>query len=60
MRVLGFAMLPAGFNIALVGVLGVWLSFPLSFVVRALAMYFAYRRGRWAVTGVGVGPRSAT
>lgn len=93
MRVLGVAMLPAGFSIALVGVLqgsgatrtslrintcmtflvliplagllgfgfglgalGVWLSFPLSFSVRSLVMYLAYRRGRWAVTGVTIGP----
>jgi putative MATE family efflux protein len=36
------------------GALGVWLSFPISFTVRALATYVAYRRGRWAVTGIGV------
>jgi putative MATE family efflux protein len=92
MRVLGFAMIPAGLTIALTGVLqgagatrtslrinvwtmlfvqiplagllgfalelealGVWLSFPIAFVGRALAIYVAYRRDRWAVTGVGLG-----
>jgi len=90
MRVLGVAMIPASFNIALVGVLqgsgatrmslrintwttlvlhiplawlfafplglgasGVWLSFPVAFLAKALAIYAAYRRGRWAVTGLG-------
>jgi putative MATE family efflux protein len=94
MRVLGLAMLPSGFAIALTGVLqgagatrtslrinvwttllvqipaagilgfsaglgplGVWLSFPIAFVAKALAIYVAYRRGRWAVTGVGLDPR---
>ena len=36
------------------GALGVWLSFPIAFAVRALATYVAYRRGLWAVTGIGV------
>jgi len=89
MQVLGVAMIPGAFSIALVGVLqgagatrtsliintwgtllvhiplgvllglwlemgafGVWLAFPISFTVRAFATYVAYRRGRWAVTGV--------
>jgi putative MATE family efflux protein len=40
------------------GASGVWLSFPISFGVRSLAFYAAYRRGGWAVTGVGLaGPR---
>jgi putative MATE family efflux protein len=47
-----------GFSLGL-GAFGVWLSFPLSFVARALATYVAYRRGRWAVTGVGLGSKGA-
>ncbi|HWU85627.1 MAG TPA: MATE family efflux transporter [Kofleriaceae bacterium] len=91
MRLLGYAMLPAGLSIALIGVLqgagatrislriniwttlvvqiplawtlgfaleldalGVWLSFPLTFVAKALVTYATYRRGAWAVTGVGL------
>ena len=34
--------------------LGVWLSFPLSFVAKAALYYLAYRRGTWAVTGVRI------
>jgi putative MATE family efflux protein len=34
---------------------GVWLSFPLTFAAKSLATYVAYRRGAWAVTGVGLG-----
>jgi putative MATE family efflux protein len=33
---------------------GVWLSFPLAFFAKALFNYVAYRRGRWAVTGVRI------
>jgi len=33
---------------------GVWLSFPLAFVAKALGTAGAYRRGKWAVTGVRV------
>lgn len=44
-----------GFALEL-GAAGVWLSFPLTFVVKALAFAAAYRRGGWAVTGVGLGP----
>ena len=44
-----------GFPLGL-GAFGVWLSFPLSFLARALATYVAYRRGRWAVTGIGLEP----
>jgi Na+-driven multidrug efflux pump len=47
-----------GFPLGL-GALGVWLSFPLVSVVRASAIYVAYRRGSWAVTGVGLGPKGA-
>jgi Na+-driven multidrug efflux pump len=47
-----------GFGLGL-GAFGVWLSFPISFVVRALATYLAYTRDRWAVAGVGLGPRGA-
>jgi putative MATE family efflux protein len=36
------------------GAFGVWLSFPLSFVGKALGAYLAYRRGTWATTGVVV------
>jgi Na+-driven multidrug efflux pump len=39
------------------GALGVWLSFPLTFVARASVIYLAYQRGRWAVTGVELGPK---
>lgn len=38
---------------------GVWLSFPISFLARALALYAAYRTGRWAVTGVALTPGAA-
>lgn len=38
------------------GALGVWLSFPLSFVVKALWEYVIFQQGRWAVTGVRVHP----
>jgi len=34
--------------------LGVWLSFPLAFAARAGLGYIAYRRQRWAVTGVRI------
>ena len=34
------------------GPLGVWLAFPLSFVVKALLGGVAVHRGRWAVTGL--------
>ncbi|HEU0036025.1 MAG TPA: MATE family efflux transporter [Kofleriaceae bacterium] len=91
MRLLGASMLPAAFNIALIGVLqgagatmtslrinfmttlvvqvplawllgfplelgalGVWLSFPLAFVVKSLAVYAVYRSGSWATTGIAV------
>ncbi len=43
------------FGLALdLGALGVWASFPIAFAVRSLATYAAYRRGLWAVTGIGV------
>jgi Na+-driven multidrug efflux pump len=42
-----------GFGLGL-GETGVWLSFPLSFVAKAVGTYAAYRRGKWAVTGVRV------
>lgn len=37
------------------GAFGVWLSIPLSAVLRAAWAYQAYRSGKWAVTGVRVG-----
>jgi putative MATE family efflux protein len=37
------------------GAFGVWLSFPITFAAKAAATYAAYRRGAWAVTGVGLG-----
>jgi putative MATE family efflux protein len=36
------------------GSFGVWLSFPLSFIIKAALDYIAYRRGTWARTGVTV------
>lgn len=89
MRLLGVSLLPAGVNMALVGLLqgagatrtslrinawttfgvqvplayllafplglaqtGVWLTFPIVFATKAIVVYVAYRRERWAVTGV--------
>jgi len=40
---------PAG-----LGETGVWLSFPIVFIAKAVVVYLAYRRERWAVTGVRV------
>ena len=34
------------------GALGVWLSFPLSFVLKGAWGYVVYRRAKWAVTGL--------
>ena len=39
-----------GFTLDL-GAFGVWLSFPLSFVVKAALGWAAYRRGKWMVLG---------
>ena len=39
-----------GFGLGL-GAVGVWLAFPLSFVVRAGLSIRAYRAGAWAKTG---------
>lgn len=36
------------------GAFGVWLAFPLSFVLKALLGFLAYRRGAWARTGARV------
>jgi Na+-driven multidrug efflux pump len=33
------------------GAFGIWISFPLSFVVRALLCAVAYKRGTWAKLG---------
>ena len=41
------------------GATGVWLSFPIAGLARSAAVYVAYRRGAWAVTGVGLGPKPA-
>jgi Na+-driven multidrug efflux pump len=37
------------------GALGVWLSFPLSFVAKLLMSVVAYKRGSWARVGVKAG-----
>jgi putative MATE family efflux protein len=43
------------------GAFGVWLSFPIVFVAKALLSVFAYQRGTWAVTGVRIpAPAAAT
>jgi putative MATE family efflux protein len=34
--------------------LGIWLSFPLSFVAKAAGTFLAYKSEKWAVTGVGL------
>ena len=39
------------------GPTGVWLSVPITGLVRSAATYVAYRRGVWAVTGVALGPQ---
>ncbi len=36
------------------GAFGVWLSFPIVFVAKALLSFLAYKRGKWAVTGVRI------
>jgi Na+-driven multidrug efflux pump len=91
LRLLGVAMIPAGINIALTGVLhgsgatrtslriniwttiavqvplgfllgfglglgetGVWLSFPLAWIFKAVTIYVFYKGERWAVTGVKI------
>jgi putative MATE family efflux protein len=36
------------------GAFGVWLSFPIVFVAKALLGFLAYKRGKWAVTGVRI------
>ena len=33
------------------GVFGVWVSFPMSFVVKAALSFGAYKRGKWAKVG---------
>jgi multidrug resistance protein, MATE family len=40
-----------GFSLEM-GAAGVWLSFPLSFVVKATLGWLAYKRGRWAKVGL--------
>ncbi|MBX3161727.1 MAG: MATE family efflux transporter [Deltaproteobacteria bacterium] len=40
-----------GFTLGL-GAIGVWLSFPISFVGKAALAYGAYRGNKWAVTGI--------
>jgi Na+-driven multidrug efflux pump len=89
MQLLGAAMFPSAFHIAMVGLLqgsgatmtslkinvwttlfiqiplayvfgfvfdwgawGVWLSFPVVFLAKAIFVFHAYRSGTWAVTGV--------
>jgi len=43
------------------GAFGVWLSFPIVFVAKALLSFLAYQRGKWAVTGVRIpAPAAAT
>ncbi len=42
-----------GFGLGL-GAFGVWLAFPLSFVIKASAAWFFYLRGRWAKLGARV------
>jgi len=43
------------------GAFGVWLSFPIVFVAKALLSLLAYQRGKWAVTGVRIpAPAAAT
>jgi putative MATE family efflux protein len=91
MYILGVAMIPAGTNMAFIGLLqgsgatrislkinfwstlaiqvplawllgfvfhldafGVWLSFPIAFLGKAALGYAAYKRGKWAVTGVRI------
>jgi len=36
--------------------LGVWLSFPISFTARATLYFIAYKREKWAVTGIRIAP----
>lgn len=54
--------IPLGWLLAFpldLGAWGLWLSFPLSFVLRAALLYAAYRRERWAVTGKSIsGPEA--
>ncbi len=38
------------------GALGVWISFPVSFVIKAVLGYGAYKTERWAKTGLRVEP----
>jgi Na+-driven multidrug efflux pump len=96
MYILGIAMIPAGTNMAFIGLLqgsgatrislkinfwstlamqvplawllgfvfhlgalGVWLSFPIAFVGKAALGYAAYKRGKWAVTGVRIPAHAA-
>lgn len=40
-----------GFPLGL-GAFGIWLSFPISFLLRAILGALAYRRGKWAVAGL--------
>jgi putative MATE family efflux protein len=52
-----FVQIPIAYVLAFpVGMaeLGVWLSFPIVFAAKAVALYVIYRRGAWAVTGVRV------
>jgi putative MATE family efflux protein len=49
--------IPAGWLLGFVvgwGAFGVWVAFPLSFVLKTFWACIAYRRGAWAVTGARV------
>jgi len=48
-------ILAVGFDL---GPLGVWLSFPIMFVMKVALAYRAYRQGHWAVTGTKVPARA--
>ncbi len=41
-----------GFTLDL-GAFGVWLSFPIAFVLKVILSTIVYKRGRWATVGVG-------
>ncbi|MBI4816443.1 MAG: MATE family efflux transporter [Deltaproteobacteria bacterium] len=45
-----------GFSLSL-GPLGIWMSFPLSFLAKAVLELVAYRRGGWAKLGTTIGKR---
>jgi Na+-driven multidrug efflux pump len=38
------------------GVTGIWIAFPMSFVIKAIHGFVLYRRGRWARSGVSLAP----